>query len=97
MKKSIEYIHSEWIFYMTNKLKQDISIGANLKKYRKACRLSQATVAARLQVQGLDIHERVISAMELGQYSIRISVLLALSELYGVPVQDFFADLDRYE
>lgn len=32
-----------------------------------------------------------------GKYSIRISVLLALVELYHVPVQDFFADLDRYE
>ena len=82
---------------MPIKLKKDVSIGANLRKYRKASGLSQATVAARLQVQGLDIHEKIISEMELGRYSVRISVLLALAEMYGVPVQDFFADLDRYE
>jgi len=82
---------------MSMKLKQDISIGANLRKYRNNLKLSQATVAARLQTQGLDIHEKIISEMELGRYSIRISVLLALAEMYHVPVQDFFVDLDRYE
>jgi len=82
---------------MPIKLKKDVSIGANLRKYRKASGLSQATVAARLQVQGLDIHEKIISEMELGRYSVRISVLLALAELYRVPVQDFFADIESYE
>jgi len=82
---------------MSTKLKQDISIGANLKKYRKAQGLSQATVAARLQTQGLDVHEKIISEMELGRYSIRVSVLLALAEIYHVPVQDFFIDLDCCE
>ena len=82
---------------MENKLKQDIPIGQNLKKYRKAAGLSQERVAAKLQVQGLDVQQKIISEMELGKYSIRISVLLALSELYKTPIQDFFADLERYE
>lgn len=78
---------------MSQKLKQDISIGGNLKKYRLQTKLSQEAVAAKLQVQGLDIHRKIISEMELGTYSIRISVLLALSKLYDTPIQDFFADL----
>ena len=82
---------------MVQKLKQDISIGPNLKKYRKAMGLSQGVVAARLQVQGLDIHEKIISEMELGRYSIRVSVLLALAEMYKTPIESFFANLDRYE
>ena len=82
---------------MPKKLKQDISIGANLRKCRKASGMSQEVVAAKLQVQGLDLHQKIISDMELGRYSIRISVLLALADLYRVQVQDFFADLDRYE
>jgi len=40
---------------MANRLKQDISIGANLKKHRAKMGLSQEKVMARLQVQGLDI------------------------------------------
>ena len=82
---------------MAKKLKQDISIGANLKRYRQASGMSQERVAAKLQLQGLDIHQKIISETELGRYNVRISVLLALSELYSVPIQDFFADLERYE
>jgi len=82
---------------MAKKLKQDISIGVNLKKYRQASGLTQDEVASRLQVQGLDIVQKIISEMELGTYSIRVSVLLALAELYGVTVQDFFEGIERHE
>lgn len=59
--------------------------------------MSQEAVAAKLQTMGLDIIREIISQMELGQYNIRVSVLLALAELYDTPIQDFFADLERYE
>lgn len=82
---------------MSTKLKQDISIGGNLKKYRLLAGMSQDTVAAKLQTQGLDIHRKIISQMELGSYSIRVSVLLALADLYQTPLESFFADLPRHE
>ena len=82
---------------MAFKLKQDISIGPNLQKYRMKSGLSQERVAAKLQAQGLDISREIISQMELGKYSIRISVLLALAELYHTPIQNFFTNLHRYE
>ena len=82
---------------MASRLKQDISIGENLKRYRTATGMSQEIVAAKLQVQGLNVHRKIISQMELGEYSIRVSVLLALAELYNTPIQDFFADLKRCE
>lgn len=80
---------------MAAKLKQDISIGGNLKRARLEAGMSQEQVAAKLQVQGLDISREIISQMELGKYSIRVSVLLALADLYRTPVQDFFANLER--
>ena len=49
---------------MAQKLKQDISIGANLKKYRQASGLTQDEAASRLQVQGLDIVQKIISEMD---------------------------------
>ena len=79
---------------MAKKLKQDISIGPNLKKYRVAAGFSQEVVAAKLQAQGLDISREIISQMELGKYSIRVSVLLALAELYDTPIQQFFTNLN---
>ena len=82
---------------MCKKLKQDVSIGHNLKKYRLHADISQELVATKLQVQGLDISREIISQMERGKYNIRISELLALSELYETPIQNFFADIDRFQ
>ena len=79
----MECISSERVYsFMAHKLKQDISIGDNLRKYRQAANMSQEQVAAKLQAQGLDISREIISQMELGKYSIRVSILLALSDLY---------------
>lgn len=78
---------------MAMKLKQDISIGDNLHTLRKRAGLSQEQVSARLQVRGLAVSREMLSQMELGKYSIRISVLLALKEIYHAKIEEFFQDL----
>lgn len=78
---------------MSEKLKQDISIGENLRKLRKAAELSQEQTSAQLQLRGLNVSREMISQMELGKYNIRISVLLALKEIYNAEIQDFFEGL----
>ena len=79
---------------MSKKLKQDISIGTNLRRLRKQSGLSQEKVAAKLQLMGFDISREIISQMELGNYSIRVSVLRALKDIYQVDSFDeFFKDL----
>ena len=79
---------------MSDKLKQDISIGDNLRRLRKATNLSQEQVAAKLQLADISISREVISQMERGCYSVKVSVLLALKELYHVDSFDeFFRDL----
>lgn len=79
---------------MSEKLKQDISIGDNLKRLRKNTGLSQEQVAAKLELMGLPISREILSQMELGRYSIRVSVLAALKQLYQVNSYDeFFANL----
>ena len=79
---------------MSKKLKQDISIGTNLQRLRKRSGLSQEKVAAKLQLMGFDISREIISQMELGNYSIRVSVLRALKDIYQVDSSDeFFEDL----
>jgi len=79
---------------MADKVNQDISIGENLAKYRRQKKLTQEDVAVRLQVQGFDLHRVTISQMERGVHGIRVSVLLALAQLYGVEPGDFFRDLE---
>ena len=79
---------------MSEKIKQDISIGANLKRLRKNAKLSQQNVSIKLDLMGLDISRSIISQMEIGKYSIRVSVLRALKEIYKVDSYDeFFRDL----
>ena len=75
---------------MSKKLKQDISIGANLRRLRKQSGLSQEKVATQLQLVGIDISREIISQMELGNYSIRVSVLRALKDIYQVDSLDEF-------
>jgi len=79
---------------VSEKIKQDISIGANLKRLRKNAKLSQQNVSIKLDLMGLDISRSIISQMEIGKYSIRVSVLRALKEIYKVDSYDeFFKDL----
>ena len=80
---------------MADKIKQDISMGANLKKLRKQAELSQEEAAARLSLLGLPASRDIISKIEQGRYSIRVSVLLALKEIYHVDSFDeFFENLN---
>lgn len=79
---------------MSEKLKQDISIGTTLKRLRKRAGLSQEEVAIKLQLMDLPMSREVLSQMERGKYSIRISVLKALKELYKLDsYAEFFVDL----
>ena len=77
---------------MADKLKQDISIGANLRRLRNEAGFSQENLAARLQILGLPVSREIISQMELVRYSIRVSVLLALKELYDVSFDEFLRE-----
>lgn len=79
---------------MPTKLKQDISIGINLQRLRQNAHLTQEDVATRLQVLGYPVSREMVSRMEQGKYSIRISILLALKDMYKVSsMDDFFSGL----
>lgn len=75
---------------MDQKLKQDYVIGPNLKALRKKTGLTQAQVAAKLQVAGLDVSRGMYAQMEQGTYSIRISVLAALKAMFKLESYDDF-------
>lgn len=79
---------------MSTNLKQDISIGKNLKSIRKKHGLTQNQVSAQLEVRGLPISPDILAKMEQGKYSIRVSVLLALKQIYKLESFDeFFKDI----
>ena len=78
---------------MSSVINQDISIGSNLKALRLRNKLSQEDVAVKLQVMGFTMSREIVSQMELAPHNIRVSVLLALKELYNATFDEIFADL----
>lgn len=78
---------------MTQKIRQDLSLGSNIRKLRKLSHLTQEQVVARLQLQGLDISRSSYSQIECGTYNIRVSELIALAELFQVDYNAFFENL----
>lgn len=75
---------------MSKVINQDLSIGENLRALRKNARLSQEEAAARLQIMGVLISREIVSQMELGKHNIKVSVLLAMKEIYNVSSFDEF-------
>ena len=78
---------------MSQKIKQDVNIGNNIRELRKKSKLTQEQVVARLQLQGIEISRSTYSQIECGTYNIRISELVALSELFDVDYNAFFQNL----
>ena len=58
--------------------------GARVKKARKNLNISQATLAARLQVLGVNIARDSVSRIEIGTRFVADYELLALSKILGV-------------
>lgn len=75
---------------MSQKVKQDYCIGANLRQLRKQAGLTQEQVAARLQVSGIDMSRDFYAHIEAGDYNIRVSELAALRKIYRCSYDDIF-------
>ena len=75
---------------MEQKLRRNTALGDNLRRLRKAAGLTQAQAAAQLEVRGLPISAEILAKMEQGKYSIRISALKALKEIYKLDSYDDF-------
>lgn len=75
------------------RFKQDLSIGANLKKLRKAAHYTQEGLTAQMQLYGCATTRGIYSQIETGTYNIRISELLVLKEIFHCEWEDFFKGL----
>lgn len=75
------------------KIRQDqenYNVGANIREFRKANKLTQEQVIAKMQVLGIEISRSSYAQIECGMYNIKVSELLALTEIFNVSVADFF-------
>lgn len=78
---------------MAQSIYQDYTIGNTIRTLRERAGLTQEQVAAQLQIKNLDISRAIYSQIEMGIHGIKISVLVALKEIFHAEYADFFADL----
>ncbi len=78
---------------MSQKIKQDIHIGNNIRTLRKKRKLTQEQVVTHLQLQGIEISRSSYSQIECGTYNIRVSELAALADLFQTDYNSFFKDI----
>ncbi len=66
---------------MNQKIKQDeISIGKNIRRIRKACGIGQTELAIKLQLAGIDITREALVKIERGIQHIYASQLKAIRD-----------------
>lgn len=78
---------------MSNRIVPDIGMGKNLRRLRKNAGLTQEQVAAKLQLRGISVSREMLSQMERDRCNIKVSILLALKEIYRASFEDIFKDL----
>lgn len=82
------------------KILQDISIGNNLQKLRKAKKLTQNDICAKLAIVGRPMLQTTYAQIETGKRNIFVSDLIALKIVLNVPYDEIFKDLipiNKYE
>lgn len=66
--------------------------GSEIKRLREASNLSQEQLAAKLQLNGLNINQKAISRIETGERIIPDYELLYFSRVFGVAISEILND-----
>lgn len=80
---------------MSVKIRQDVSVGENIRRLRRKAHMTQEQVVALLNERGIASSRSIYSQMECGRYNIRVSELVAFSEIFGVDYNAFFKDMEE--
>lgn len=64
--------------------------GSNLRKIRESKKMTQETVAAKMQVNGCDLTRSALAKIEVAQRHIYADEILLLKEIYGVSFDELF-------
>ena len=74
------------------KIKQDISIGANIRRIRKEKKIRQVELVRRLQLEGVEISRETLVKIERGKQHIRASQLRAIRDALGTTYDELLAE-----
>lgn len=84
---------------LQQKIKQDIKIGCNIRKIRKAKNIGQTEFVHLLQLHGCDITRESLVKIERCVQHIRVSQLIAIKEVLNVSFDELFLEKEekKYE
>ena len=69
--------------------------GSNLRRIRESKKMTQETVAAKMQLSGCDITRSALAKIEVAQRYIYADEILLLKEIYGVSFEELFYGNNR--
>ncbi len=73
----------------------NMDIKDNIKDLRRKSGLSQAVVAAKLQTMGIKMSRSWLSAIELGNRNVPVTVLVGFKIIFNCKYEDFFEGLEQ--
>ena len=76
----MDQIKSTWGVVMEQKIKQDLHIGENIRRIRKARKLGQTDLVRILQIDGCDMTRECLVKIERCSQHIQASQLQAIKE-----------------
>jgi len=77
---------------MEQKIKQDIPIGANIRRLRKARNMKQTELVLRLQLAGIDMPRETLVKIERGIQHIRASQLRGIRDVLGTTYEELLEE-----
>lgn len=72
------------------KIKYNVSLGANIRALRRDCGLTQEQTIAKLQLLGCSLTRGSYAKIEAGIQNISVQELLAMKEVFHADFEDFF-------
>ena len=76
------------------KIKHDLSLGANIRTLRRSCGLTQEQTIAKLQLLGCSLTRGSYAKIEAGIQNISVQELLTMKEVFHPEFSDFFRTAD---
>ena len=80
---------------MTQKIRQDIIIGRNIRKFRRAMDLTQDELCDLMSLRGCELSRSCLSHIEHGDMNIKVSELFAICDIFGIDFNTLFSDLTK--
>ena len=76
------------------KIRPDMNIGKNIQRLRLRNKKTQDQAIAQLQLKGVGISKSTYAKIETNRMNIKVSELIALSQIFNCEISEFFEGLD---